>query len=113
MGMTLGGLLFALGSYKWEVLRKTAFHCFLLSLIFIPPTVILGIMDWLYRYHGRMDSYIAAKFILAAVYTLLLCVALYVDHKAKADYKTVTFLYILCVLLTIGLGFAGGSIIFG
>ncbi len=113
MGMILGGVLFALASFKKEDLLKTTHYCFILALIFIPPTILFGITDWQYRFYGEWGPWIAAKFILAGLLTAVLAMTVYVGWKEKAGKNVLVGLYILSAILATGLGFIGGHIQYG
>ena len=113
MGMSIGAFLFALASLKWEELSKTAYHCTILALLFIPPTIILGIMDWQYRYHGRLDTIITLKIILAIVFTGFLSLALYLKRRNTTDRRLMLAVYALSMMTALALGFFGSELVFG
>lgn len=113
MGMVLGGFLFRIASYKWESLERTAFHCIVLALIFIPPTAILGIMDWQHRLLGRLDPLITAKLALAAVLLVLTALTVYFYEKKPGGRTVISALYALSFFTTVAMGFIGGQIVFG
>jgi hypothetical protein len=50
--------------------------------------------------------------VLATVLTLLMGVAFAIGHKDDADPKAV-FVYILCLMCAVGLGFSGGMLVYG
>ena len=113
MGMILGSFLFALGSLKWDELAKTAHHCSILALLFLPITATLGIMDWQHRYAGMISNFIIAKLILAGTIAVLLSVTVYLYRKRNPGPKALMVLYTLCLFNGIGLGFIGGSLAYG
>jgi len=113
MGMVIGGFLFRLFSLKWKNLEKTAHNCFMLALIFVPFTGLLGVMDWQHRMLGQWINLIIAKFILAGVLFLLLSLTLYLQDRKKTDEKIVTLLYVLCLITVIVIGFIGGQLVYG
>ncbi len=45
MGMAMGAFFFSLGSLKYAELARTAYHCAILGLIFVLPTMFLGILE--------------------------------------------------------------------
>lgn len=113
MGMSIGAFLFAVGAYKWEELSKTANHCAILALLFIPPTVVLGIMDWQYRYRGRMETPIIVKMFLGAALAVLLSLAIYLKRRESADRRVLAGIYALCMMAALALGFFGSELVFG
>ena len=112
MGLILGGSIFALASMKKPDLLKTARNCYTLALIFIPFTVIVGIMDWQYRLYGKGSGLITAKFVLAVVMSLLVFLTIRMSRKEKPDTKIMA-LYVLTALNAVAMGFIGGEILYG
>jgi len=113
MGMVLGGFLFALASFKWGELMKTAHHCQILALVFLPFTVILGIMDWQHRLAGTVSIYIIAKLICAGTLAILLALTMYLYRKRNPGPRVLMVFYTLCLFNGIGLGFIGGQLVYG
>jgi amino acid transporter len=113
MGMAMGAFLFSVGSLKYAELAKTAHHCVILGLIFVLPTMFLGILDWQYFYQGDWSGPIIAKFILAIALTALFIAAIKVGSGEPENPRLRILLYALCLLAAIGLGFSGGEIQYG
>jgi predicted neutral ceramidase superfamily lipid hydrolase len=113
MGMAMGAFLFSVGSLKYAELAKTAHHCVILGLIFVLPTMFLGILDWQYFYQGDWTGPIIAKFILAIALTVLFIAAIKVGSVEPENPRLPILLYALCLLAAIGLGFSGGEIQYG
>src|SRR4030065_839747 len=63
-----GALLFFLVAVivRREVLVPTARHVFILAFIFIFPTILFGVLDWLHYFQGQMIQPIKFKIGLAA-----------------------------------------------
>lgn len=112
MGMAIGAFLFRIGSYKIDELAKTAHYCLILALIFMPPTALLGIMDWKYRYMSKMSDLIIAKMALAFALTVFLALTIYLFKKRNIGKSVITILYLLCMCTAIPLGYIGGKLIF-
>jgi uncharacterized membrane protein len=114
MGMVIGGFLFALASFllKKEELTQTAHHCYTLALIFVLPTMILGYMDWQYKFDAEWSALILVKIILAVVFCGLLLAAYFSGKNKQMDVKIIT-IYGLCLVNAIALGFMGGEIQYG
>lgn len=113
MGLILGGFLFAIGSFKWEALEKTAFYCLVLALVNLPVTIIFGLLDWLHIYKGKLIPYIIAKMSLAGVIVIFVSLTVYLYHKGKINKTVFVVLYFLCFATAVALGFIGGQLIFG
>jgi hypothetical protein len=113
MGGVMAALLFAMASLKNANLSRTAYHCAVLALIFVLPTIIVGIMDWQHFYGGEWSALFIVKFALAGALTLLLLIAAKVGGSERGDSKLLLLLYALCFLVAVGLGFTGGEILYG
>jgi uncharacterized membrane protein len=115
MGMVMGGFLFALASFvlKKEDLVQTAHYCFTLALIFVLPTMLLGYMDWHYKFDAEWSNLILAKIILAFVFCGLLLWAVITGSKKEAPIEKRLILYGICLAAATGLGFMGGEIQYG
>ncbi len=115
MGMVMGAFFFGLAVI---ILKKTEFaatakHCVILGLLFIPPTVIAGYMDWQHKYDGEWSTIIIIKMVLAAVLTALLGAAFQLGRNDETDSKVLMLLYLLCLFCAVGLGFSGGELQYG
>jgi len=114
VGLVLGGLLFGLAAFllRQDRMAQTAHHCFILALIALVPTVILGYFDWQQFYGGARLFPIKMKFLLGIVLLVLLLVAVYFGVKAPKGLKTI-IIYCLCTISVVGLGYYGGELVFG
>ena len=74
MGMVFGAILFLAVSFvfKKDDLARTAHHCITLALIFVLPTMLLGFMDWQYKFDGEWSNIIVTKFVLALTLLIFL-----------------------------------------
>lgn len=115
MGMIIGGFAFAAVSLymKKPDLARTAHHCFILALITVLPTIILGIMDWQHSFEGEWSTLIKIKFVLAILLSALLAVAVKLGKDAEGISNKVMAVYTLCLFNAIGLGFTGGELQYG
>jgi predicted neutral ceramidase superfamily lipid hydrolase len=113
MGMSMGAFIFGVAALKYEALARTARHCAVVGLIFIPPTMIAGILDWQHFYDGDWSSHIIIKFILAFVLFFLLLGSLKASSGEGQPSRLSIVIYALCLLTAIGLGFTAGEIQYG
>ena len=93
-------------------MNRTALHCALLALFFIAPTIVAGLLDWQHRYGGLLHPLIVVKMVLAPILTGLLVYAA-LEHRKHAAGKKIFLVYALCLLCAVGLGFAGGELVYG
>lgn len=114
MGMIIGMVLFSLLGLvrNSSSLADTAFHCSVLALIFIAPVIVAGFMDWIHLMEGDWNLLIKVKMVLATLLTalLILSVVLKVRHATPA---TMLIVYLLCLACAGGLGYSGGSLVYG
>jgi len=115
MGLIMGGFAFVLAAifFKQPVLFRTAHHSATLALIGIPPTVILGIMDWQYSFGGAWVTPIKVKMGLAVVMTILLVILHLIGKRAEESPSKVLIIYGLATLTAIGMGYTGGQLLYG
>jgi uncharacterized membrane protein len=114
-GLIIGAFVFALIAWIFnrKNLAQTARHCLILAFIMAVPTILLGLMDWQYRFGGAWLFEIKMKLVLGGILLLLLLVAVVYGALAGAFTKTVMAIYALCLLTVIGLGFLGGELVYG
>ncbi len=114
MGMAMGGFAFTLAAYflKKPFLYKTAHHCAVLGLIGIPPTIILGLMDWQYSYGGEWLTPIKIKLVMAGLITIFMIAIVKYGSDAEKSPVRMLVLYTLTLLSAINLGYWGGDLIF-
>ncbi|WP_136805256.1 DUF2231 domain-containing protein [Desulfosediminicola flagellatus] len=114
MGMVIGAVIFSLIDLKWKYqnLDQTAYHCSVLALIFIIPTLITGVLDWQGKLGGDWEALIIIKIILGILLTILLAVSV-IFKRQGADSKKLLIIYLLCMACAGGLGFSGGELVYG
>ena len=114
MGMVMGCFFFGLTAFitRKPIFLKTAFHCSVLAILFILPTIIAGYLDWQQFFGAAMSTFIIVKFVLAGVLTLLLAFSIRASLKGAGAGK-MFLLYTLCLACAGGLGFSGGELIYG
>jgi len=115
MGMTMGLFLFGLAAYflKKPEFERTAHYCAVLAFLGAFPTILLGYMDWQYRYNGEWLFPIEIKLIFGTIFVILLAIAIKVGVKQKSMTTLRMVVYLLCMMTATVLGFFGGKLIFG
>ena len=115
MGMIIGGFLFAVGSavMKKDDLAMAAHYCYTLALIFVLPTMMLGYMDWQYKFDGEWSRLILTKIILAVMLTIMLVITYFYGKNVKIDIKQKLIFYVICFGIALGIGFIGGELQYG
>ena len=112
MGMVMGAVIFRLASFlpKLRFLAKTGYHCVILGLLGIFPTVFAGYLDWQHTFGGTWDFLIILKITLAVVLTILLATITFIDDPENPRFDKITLFYFLTMVVAIGLGFSGGEL---
>ncbi len=115
MGMVMGAVTFRLASFlpKLKMLAKTGYHCIILGILGIFPTVFTGYLDWQHSFAGEWDYLIIIKMILAGVLLIILTAIAILDDPEQPKLDRKTLLYLASVLVAIGLGFSGGELQYG
>lgn len=115
MGMVMGGFVFGVVSFflRHAELGTTAHHCFILALIGVLPTVLLGYMDWQHMFEAEWSDLILIKVLLAVLLGILLILSVRIGKKNEPVSVRVLVLYSLCLVNIIALGFAGGELQYG
>jgi uncharacterized membrane protein len=115
MGMAMGAATFRFASFlpKMKFLAKTGYHCAILGLLGILPTVVTGYLDWQHTFGGNLEFLIILKMILAGVLFLLMGAIGFLDKPEDPKVDLRTLLYLLIVFVAIGLGFSGGELQYG
>ncbi|MBU1196696.1 MAG: hypothetical protein KKE62_06800 [Proteobacteria bacterium] len=115
MGMVMGAVTFRMVSFlpKFRFLAKTGYHCVILGLLGVFPTVFTGYLDWQHTFGGQWEFLIILKMVLAVALTIVLATIAYIDDPESPRLDKTSLLYILIIVLAIGLGFSGGELQYG
>lgn len=115
MGMVMGAVIFRMASFlpKLRFLARTGYHCVILGLLGVFPTVFTGYLDWQHTFGGQWEFLIILKMVLAVCLTIVLAAIAYMDDPESPKLDKTSFLYILIIVLAIGLGFSGGELQYG
>jgi len=115
MGMVMGAFIFRAASFlpKLRFLAKTGYHCIILGLLGVFPTVFAGYLDWQHTFGGVWEFLIILKMTLAVVLTILLVTITFIDDPENPKFDKITLFYVLTILVAIGLGYSGGELQYG
>ena len=115
MGLVMGAFIFVLiaAFFRRESLARTAWRCMVLALVALLPTAVLGYADWQQRFAGDLIFPITMKLILAGLLLVLLVVAIVMGFRAENWSRNIVFIYIVCLVVVIGIGYCGGELVYG
>jgi len=115
IGLVIGAFVFFAVAliFKRERLALTARHVSILALIFVFPTILFGVFDWIHFYHAVLMPAIKVKMFLAVLLVALLVIGVILGGKAKPRNGWMLVIYSLSVLTVVGLGYYGAGIIYG
>lgn len=111
VGALILGLLAAL--FRRYAFAVSARHCLAIALVFVFPTIFFGYTDWVHYYDGIWTFPIKIKFALSGALVVLLITGIYLNYREGSSMKTILTVYFLTVLAVAGLGYYGGSLVFG
>ena len=115
IGLTIGAFIFLVVGlvFKKQRLVLTARYVAILAFIFIFPTIIFGVFDWIHFYNAVLMPAIVIKMVLAAIVLLCLgAVAIFGGEGRLPTFWTV-FLLAIAFVGVIGLGYYGSGILYG
>ncbi len=115
IGLVIGGALFFYVAviFKKKNLYLTARHVSILAFIFVFPTILLGVMDWLHFFKGALIPPIKMKMILATCVLLLLGTGIILGSEVKVRNAPMMVIWALAVLGVVGLGWYGARLVYG
>jgi mono/diheme cytochrome c family protein len=115
IGLVVGALFFGFAARIWKrpLWGLSARHCLVLAWLFFFPTVLFGVMDWQYFYHGAWLIPIQVKIGLASFLFVLLSTGLILIFTGRGESKLILAIYVLAFCTVVGLGYFGGHLVFG
>lgn len=115
IGLVIGAFLFFLVAviFNRKNLVLTARHVSILAFLFVFPTILFGVFDWLHFYKGVLIPPIKYKMILASAVLVLLAAGIIVGSELKVRTALMTVIYALTVVGVVGLGWFGGKLVYG
>ncbi len=115
IGLGIGALLFFLVAiiFNRKQLVLTARHAAILAFLFVFPTILFGVFDWLHFYKGVLLPAIKYKMILASVVLVVLAVSIIVGSEVKLHKITLVVSYAIAFVAFVALGWFGGRLVPG
>ncbi len=114
IGLVIGAfVLFVVALlFKRERLVVTARHLSILAFVFVFPTILFGVFDWIHFFHGAMIPAIKVKMLLAGILLVFLGIGIVLGGEAKPHRIALLIVYFCSFLLVVGLGYFGASLVF-
>jgi uncharacterized membrane protein len=115
IGLAAGAMIFFLVAivFKKKQLVLTARHASILAFIFVFPTILLGVMDWIHFYNATLFTPIKIKMALASAALVILGAGIILGSEVKLHTMKMTMLYVVGFGVMVGLGYFGAGIIYG
>ncbi|MGO9309782.1 MAG: c-type cytochrome [Spirochaetia bacterium] len=115
IGLVIGAFLFFLVAVLFgkKNLIVTARHVSILAFIFVFPTILFGVFDWLHFFKGALIAPIKYKMILASAVLVLLAIGIVMGSELKVQAAPMMVVYALAVVGVVGLGWFGGKLVYG
>ena len=115
IGLVIGAFLFFLVAvlFSRKNLVVTARHVSILAFIFVFPTILFGVFDWLHFFKGAFIAPIKYKMILASAVLVLLAAGIIIGSELKVRTAPMMVIYALAVVGVVGLGWFGGKLVYG
>jgi uncharacterized membrane protein len=115
IGLITGAFIFFIVAvvFKKKALVLSARHASILAFIFVFPTILLGVIDWIHFYQATLFTPILIKMGLALFLLIVLGAGIILGSEIKLHSITMTVLYALAFAAATGLGYFGSGIIYG
>ncbi len=115
IGLVIGAAIFFYVAviFKKKNLRLTARHVCILAFIFVFPTILLGVMDWLHFFKAALIPPIKMKMILASCVLVLLGTGIVLGDEIRVRNAPMMVIYALAVIGVVGLGWFGARLVYG
>jgi len=115
IGLVTGALVFILLALflRRKEFAPSARHAALLAFVFLFPTILFGVFDWIHYYHGALMPAIEIKMALAALVLVVLGAVIILGGEIRFQGTWLAVLLALAFVAVTGLGYLGGSIVSG
>jgi mono/diheme cytochrome c family protein len=115
IGLVIGAFLFFLVAviFGKKNLLTTARHVSILAFLFVFPTILFGVFDWLHYFKGALIQPIKIKMILASSVLVLLALGIIIGGEIKIHAAPMIVIYSLAFVCVVGLGWFGARLVYG
>jgi mono/diheme cytochrome c family protein len=115
IGLVIGAFLFLVVGivFARKNVLTTARHVSILAFLFVFPTILFGVFDWLHFFKGALIPPIKMKMILASVVLVLLAIGIILGSEVKIHAVPMLFVYGLAFVAVVGLGWYGARLVYG
>ena len=115
IGLTIGAFLFFIVAVAFgrKHLLLTARHVSILAFLFVFPTILFGVFDWLHFFKGALIPAIKYKMVLASIVLVLLAAGIVIGSELKVRTAPMMIIYALAAVSVVGLGWFGGKLVYG
>ncbi|MGA2613537.1 MAG: c-type cytochrome [Spirochaetia bacterium] len=115
IGLVIGAFCFFYVAviFNKKNMYLTARHVSILAFIFVFPTILFGVMDWLHFFKGALIPPIKMKMILASCVMVLLGTGIVLGAEVKVRSAPMMVIYALAVVGVVGLGWYGARLVYG
>jgi mono/diheme cytochrome c family protein len=115
IGLVIGAFLFFLVAVLFgkKNLILTARHVSILAFLFVFPTILFGVFDWLHFFKGALIAPIKYKMVLASAVLVLLAIGIIMGSELQVRTAPMMVVYALAVVAVVGLGWFGGKLVYG
>jgi mono/diheme cytochrome c family protein len=115
IGLVIGAFLFLVVGivFARKNVLTTARHVSILAFLFVFPTILFGVFDWLHFFKGAMIPPIKMKMILASAVLLLLAIGIILGSEVKMHAAPMLVIYGLAFVAVVGLGWYGARLVYG
>jgi mono/diheme cytochrome c family protein len=115
IGLVVGAFIFFVVAVLFgkKNLVLTARHVSILAFLFVFPTILFGVFDWLHFFKGALIAPIKYKMILASAVLVLLAAGIIVGSELEVRTAPLMVIYALAVVGVVGLGWFGGRLVYG
>jgi mono/diheme cytochrome c family protein len=115
IGLVLGAAIFFYVAviFRKQTMFVVARYVTILAFIFVFPTILFGVMDWLHFFKGALIQPIRMKMILASAVLVLLGTGIILGSETRVSNAPMMVIYALAVVGVVGLGWYGARLVYG
>jgi len=115
IGLVIGAFLFLVVGivFARKNMLTTARHVSILAFLFVFPTILFGVFDWLHFFKGALIPPIKMKMILASALLVLLAIGIILGSEVKLHAAPMLVVYGLACVAVVGLGWYGARLVYG